>query len=90
MIDKWSQKGNFTNAHPVYCNFKQTSDLLGYYSQNFGNIQWENCCLWENATKYSAFLKTLRKDKMNPMKFMNPQNPKIKLGKNTLIYMHSH
>ena len=89
MIDRCSQKGNFTNAHPVYCNFKQLSELLGYYSENFRNIQSENCCLQENTTKYSAFLEISRKDKMNPMKFVNPQNPKIKLGKNTLIYMCS-
>ena len=40
--------------------------------------------------EYSAFPEISRKDKMNPMKLMNPQNPKIKLSKNTLIYMHSH
>ena len=43
-----------------------------------------------NATKYSAFLEILRKDHMNPMKFMHPQNPRIKLSRKTLIYMHSH
>ena len=37
----------------------------------------------KNATKYSAFLKILREDNMNPMKMMNPQNPKIKLCTNT-------
>ena len=42
------------------------------------------------ATKYSAFLKISRKDKMNPMTFVNPWNPKIRLSKDTLIYMHSH
>ena len=45
---------------------------------------------WENATKYSAFLKILRKDKMHPMKLMNPWNPKIQLDRNTIIYMCSH
>ena len=74
----------------LYVVLNQMIDLLSYHSQHFGNMQWENCCLWENAKIYSAFLKISRKDEMNPMKFMNPQNPKIKLSKNTLIYMCSH
>ena len=78
MIDRLSQKGNFTDVHPAYCNFKQMSDLLSYHSQNFRNIQWENCCHGKIAAKYTAFLEILRKDNMNPMKLMNPQNLKIK------------
>ena len=50
----------------------------------------EKLLSWENATRYSALLKILRKDKMDPMKFMNPWNPNIKLSKNTLIYLCSH
>ena len=44
----------------------------------------------ENATKYSTFLKFLRKENKNPMKLMNPQDPRIKSSKNKLIYTHSH
>ena len=57
---------------------------------NFGNLQWENSHFKKNARNISDNLKILRKDNMNPMKFMNPWNPKIKLGENTLIYMCSH
>ena len=78
MIDRWSQKGNFADVHPAYCNFKQTSDLLSDHSQNFRNIQQENCCHRKTLIKYTVFLKISRKDNTNSMKFMNPQNPKIK------------
>ena len=63
--------------------FNQTDDLVSDHYQNFGNFLWEKQPSQENATKYSNFLKILRKDNMNPMKLMNPQNPKIKLCTNT-------
>ena len=44
----------------------------------------------EDATKYSTFLKILRKENKNPMKLMNPWNPKIKSSRNKLIYTCSH
>ena len=44
----------------------------------------------EDATKYSTFLEISRKENKNPMKLMNPQNLRIKSGKNKLIYTCSH
>ena len=44
----------------------------------------------ENATKYSTFLKILRKENKNPMKLMNPRDPSIKSSKYKLIYTCSH
>ena len=44
----------------------------------------------EGATKYSTFLKILRKENKKPMKLMNPRNPRIKSSKNKLIYTCSH
>ena len=46
--------------------------------------------LQEDAIKYNASLKILRKDTTNPMNIMDPQNPRKKLSKYTLIYMCSH
>ena len=43
------------------------SDLLSYCSQNFRNIWWDNCCLWENVIKYNVFLEISKKDKVDPM-----------------------